>query len=332
MAQIRVGIIGAGGIAGGHAAAYLRRGDVRLVAVADVEQSRAQKAASDWGCEACSVEALLERRDVDAVSICTPPDSHAALTVQALQNGKHVLVEKPIAPTLAEADAMIAAAERSGRLLMVGHTHRYWPANRRAKQLLEEGAVGDLIAVSDEVLSRLRAEHGVVPWRLQRSSAGGGVVMDNGVHSIDRLAWWIGSPIKTVYAKVSTDLDPVDVENNAVGLFTCENGVYAQTRLSFTVPPAAGRCRTEFQGTRGVLTVETWGRIVLIREGQDPETIPYDASRSGLDLEIEDFIESIHRGREPLATARAGRAALEVVLAMYRSAATGGAVVLPLEQ
>lgn len=319
MQRVRVGIIGAGGIATGHASAYLKRSDVQLMAVADVDEDRAKQAAQTWGCEATSVDGLIERSDIDAVSVCTPPNSHAKLSMQALRAGKHVLVEKPIALDLDEADAMIDAAKQAGRLLMVGHTHRYWPANVRAKELLEEGAIGEIIMVSDDILSDNRVSNGIVPWRLRRHIAGGGVVMDNGVHSLDRLAWWVNSPVETVFGRVSTDLDPIDVENNALTTLTFANGAYAQARLSFTAPKAAGRCRAEFIGTKGMLSVETWGDLLLTRHGKGPESIAFDRSKTGLEMEIADFIESITQGTQPKTTGQVGRAALELVLAVYKS-------------
>lgn len=326
MQKVRVGVIGAGNIAGGHARAYRERDDVELVAIADVDLARAEEAGRRWSCQASTVEQLLERSDIDAVSLCTPPNSHAELTIEALKQGKHVLVEKPIALSLEETDAMIATANAANRTLMVAQTHRYWPANVRAKELIEEGAIGELISVVDEVLSDNRVNGDVVPWRLQRAIAGGGVVMDNGVHSLDRLAWWVSSPVRTVYGKVSTDIDPIDVENNALAVLTFANGVTAHSRLSFTTPRKASRCRAEFVGTEGIVQVETWGEIVRIGFDGKTEVLPHDRTRTGLQVEIADFIESIKEGRAPQVTAEVGRHALELVLAVYRSAESGEAV------
>lgn len=331
MATIGVGIIGAGGIAKGHASAYNALADVKLVAVADVDMERARAAAAAWGCEACTVDELMEQPHIQAVSICTPPNSHKELSLQAFANGKHVLVEKPIALDLAEADDMIAAANKAGRLLMVGHTHRYWPNNVRAKELLDAGEIGDLIMVSDDILADNRVKDGQIPWRLQKAISGGGVVMDNGVHSLDRLRWWVDSPVQAVYGRMSTDIDPIDVENNARAIVHFANKVDGQMRLSFTTPSGAGRCRTEFLGTKGFLTVDTWGAVTLLRHGQGAEQIDVTEKRPGLLLEIEDFIDSIRHGTEPRATAQDGRAALEMVLAVYRSSERNQAVELPLK-
>lgn len=330
MAAIGVGIIGAGGIARGHAAAYRALTGVTLVAVADVDLDKAKAAAENWGCEACTVDELMERRDIQAVSVCTPPNSHKDLSLMAFANDKHVLVEKPIALDLAEADVMIAAAKQAGKLLMVGHTHRYWPNNVRAKELLDAGEIGDIIMVSDDIMSDNRVTDGQVPWRLQKAIAGGGVVMDNGVHGVDRLRWWVGSPVQAIFGRVSTDLDPIDVENNAQAILNFASGAYGQLRLSFTTPRGAGRCRTEFLGTKGLLTVDTWGAVTLLRHGGSPEQVSVTETRAGLALEIEDFIESITHDRAPRSTAEDGRASLEMVLAIYRSSELNEVVKLPL--
>lgn len=330
MAKVGVGIIGAGGIAGGHVAGYRAHPDVQVVAVADVAAERAKEAAAKWGCQAVTVDELLERPDIHAISICTPPNSHKELAIKALERGKHVLVEKPIALDLAEADAMIAAATRAGRLLMVGHTHRYWPNNVRAKQLLDAGEIGEIIMVSDDILASNLVVDGQVPWRLQKAISGGGVVMDNGVHSVDRIKWWVGSAVDAVFGRVSTDIDAIDVENNALASFNFASGAYGQVRLSFTAPRGIGRCMTEFLGTKGALRVETWGAVTLIRHGADPVDMTVSGGRGGLELEIADFIASIQQEREPQVTAQDGRAALEMVLAIYRSSTLGQAVRLPL--
>lgn len=328
MSHIGVAILGAGGIANAHAAAYKAHPEARVVAVFDVDAQRAQAAAQKWEAEAMSYDAILGDARIQAISICTPPGVHAELAVAALEAGKHVLVEKPIAPTLAEADRMIAAAKRTGRTLMVGHTHRYWPVNVRAKELIENGEIGELIMATDDALSTTRVQDGVVPWRLQKAVAGGGVVMDNGIHIFDRLSWWFDRPVESVFARTSTVLDDIDVENNCEAMLTFAGGAYATTRLSFTAPKHAGRCVAEFLGTEGFMSVETWGALTVVRHGEEPKVYPVDEQKSGMLLEIEDFLHCVRTGDAPRASATAGRFALEMVLAVYESAHSGSVVAL----
>lgn len=325
-----IGIIGAGGIAQAHAEAYRAQGNAEIKALADTDAARAQASARSWGVDAYGrYEQLLERKDIHAVSICTPPASHAEIAIAAAAAGKHVLVEKPVSMSLGEADEMIAAAKRAEVILMVGHTHRFWPANVKAKELIEGGEIGEIIMASDDVLSEFRVSNGNVPWRLVKSISGGGVVMDNGVHAVDRLSWWLGKPLESVYARTSTNLDPIDVENNCEAILNYAGGAYAQLRLSFTTPPAAGRCRAEFLGTRGALFVETWGGLRIARHGEESKPVEY-GGQGGLVAEIADFLAAIEQGRPPKVTGEDGRAALETVLAIYRSSATGQVVKLPL--
>src|SRR5690606_34722557 len=125
---------GAGGIANNHARAYANCDKAHLVAIADVNPAAAQSAADRYNVKATDVEALLNDPQVQAISICTPPTSHADLAVAALQAGKHVLIEKPVCTTLDDAQRIIDAASASGGLkAMVAHSHRFWPTNRRAK-------------------------------------------------------------------------------------------------------------------------------------------------------------------------------------------------------
>lgn len=326
--QIGIGIVGAGGIAGAHINAYKQNPKTKLVAVTDTNLQAAEATGAKHGLEvAPTVEALLARSDIQAVSICTPPTSHAPLAEAALRAGKHVLCEKPVATTLAEADRMIELAEQTGMHLMVAHSHRFWACNRRVKELLEAGEIGDVIYVTDEIMSDLRVVDGRVPWRLQHAAAGGGVVMDNGVHAIDRLRWWLDQPVTSVYAQVATTQPEIDVEDNALAILSFANGVKAHLRLSFTTPRPAGRCRAEFLGTKGFLSAETWGALWISRHGGEREDISFDGL-GAFELEVEAFATSILEGKPVPVDAREGRAALEVVLAIYESARTGQVITL----
>ncbi|HEX6971918.1 MAG TPA: Gfo/Idh/MocA family oxidoreductase, partial [Limnochordia bacterium] len=199
MARFGIGIIGAGGIAQAHAAAYRRCAAAALVAFADVNAAAARSAAERHECTALSVDELLARQDIDVISICTPPDSHADLACRALEAGKHVLVEKPLTATLSEADRLCELSERPGApMVMVAHSHRFWPANQKAKALLDEGAIGTVLSVSDDILAESRYDPANPPWRMRRAVAGGGVVMDNGVHAFDRLRYWLDRPVTAV--------------------------------------------------------------------------------------------------------------------------------------
>jgi predicted dehydrogenase len=326
MNSIGVGIIGTGRIAGLHAKAYMNTPTpcARILMVADVDTERAQKAAEAWETTAASVEEMLMCDEIAAVSVCTPPSSHADIGIACLQANKHVLLEKPIAGTIEDADRLVSqAAESPATLLMVGHTHRYWPANVRAKEVIDSGDIGDIIMASDTIFSEFKYDSEKPPWRLVRDVSGGGIVMDNGIHAIDRLHWWLGTTTKSVFAKTTSDLYDIEVENNCVATLIMENGVYAQMRLSNLVPRAAGYCRAEFVGAKGHLSVDTSGGILLTRTGRPTESVTYDRRIDGLQAEVNEFIQAVAEGTTPRVSAADALAALKVVHAIYGSSANG---------
>ena len=183
--SIGIGIIGTGGIARAHAQAYLdMHPEVRLVAVADIDAAKARDAAAQWGVEHVFDDPrdLLALDAIDAVSVCTPTCAHSAPTIAALDAGKHVLVEKPMAATTAEARQMVAAAEQSGKLLMVEMKWRFMPELQAARQAIARGDLGRIYYAE-----AIGWQHRGIPGGsfIRRDLAGGGALMDNGVYTLD---------------------------------------------------------------------------------------------------------------------------------------------------
>jgi len=325
--SLGIGIIGVGTIARAHMKAYLEVPGVSVRAVYDVNAVRAEDFAKEFGIEAVpALEALLTRQDIDAVSICTPHAAHESAAVAAARAGKHILCEKPLSTTTESGRRIIEAAHQAGVKLMVAQTHRFWPANVRVKELLNEGVVGEIVQVTDTILSNFPVGP-TIPWRFIREISGGGVFIDNGVHAVDRLRWWLGSEVETVFAKVRTAKYHLEVENNGLALLVFRNGVPATLNLSMIAPDPAGLCRAEFLGTEGVLRVDTWGEIQLARSGGSQwERIDYPASPSGMTREVAEFVASIVENREPSVPGEEGLRSLAVVEAIYKSSAEGRAV------
>jgi len=189
-----IGIIGAGGIAQAHAAAYRQLGDeVRLVAVADIDRERARATAAEWGIEHAVGEyrGLLAIPEVEAVSVCTFNRAHCAPTVAALEAGRHVLVEKPMATTAEEARQMVAAARRSGKILMVEMKWRFMPQILAARQAIARGELGRIYYAE-----AIGWQHRSIPGGtfIQQETAGGGALMDNGVYTLDAILYLLGHP------------------------------------------------------------------------------------------------------------------------------------------
>jgi len=213
-----VAVVGCGGISNCHTYALTQIPEVRLVATVDVDESRARDFQQRFGSQLASsdVDAVLRRDDVDAVVITTANDMHAPLALQALRAGKHVLVQKPMALSLAEADQMIAAAERADKKLMVSFFEFFHPAFKRARELVDGGAIGDVF-----FYKAIMAWHvpSMLAWRFDPKVSGGGVIMDGHVHHVAYLLHLLGNPpVESVYAEYGTLNSNAQVEDTAVTL------------------------------------------------------------------------------------------------------------------
>jgi myo-inositol 2-dehydrogenase / D-chiro-inositol 1-dehydrogenase len=321
---LRAGIIGAGEIARLHARGYAAVPGVQLVAVADLRLEKAQALAELHGAEALATTAeLLER--VDAVSVCTPPAAHADVAIAALRAGKHVLCEKPIARTVAQAEAMLAVAAHADGLLMVGHVSRFQSDLRKGKELVERGRLGRLARAYDSITMPF-PDPAADSWYADFAQSGG-VVLDLGIHSFDYLAWLFESPVARVHA-IGVPRGRPDANYALVNLRFANGGI-GLVEVSFAHPPKAGYdCRTELIGTTASVSwsMADMSNIVLVTDagkrvfspGDDPSFI----------AEIAAFITAIRDGaRSPVPGADA-LAALRVALAAMQSLQTGETVVL----
>ena len=199
MAKVGIGIIGTGSIAGAHLRAYARYPELcRVVAVADIDRQRAQKFAAGAGDSVAAYgdyKELLRRDDIDAVSICTPPFAHAEIAVAALNAGKHVLVEKPMAASLAEADAMLAAAEQNVKKLAVVFQNRWRHDWMRAKALIDGEHLGRILFGKGDCLWWRGDEYYDMWWRGTWEQECGGATINHAIHHIDAFLWLMGEPV-----------------------------------------------------------------------------------------------------------------------------------------
>ncbi len=196
---MRVALVGAGFIAGSHAAAAAALPDVRLVAVTDRDASAAARFGAAWGARVVpDVADLLASDDVDALVVCTPNDTHAELARAAAAAGKHVLLEKPMALSAADARSVADAFAAAGRVLLVGHTHRHADYARTVHEVIASGRLGTVRAVRIAITGGW-IWGGWSAWVLDPARSGGHA-FHNGVHLYDLARWWLGSPIASVYA------------------------------------------------------------------------------------------------------------------------------------
>jgi predicted dehydrogenase len=343
--EIGFGIVGAGMVARFHARAIAETAGARLAAICRADASRSAEAAAELGvpCEA-SLEALLERPDVDAVCLCTPSGLHGEQALAAARAGKHVLVEKPMALRLADADAMIAACRDAGVRLGVAFQRRTDPASRALHDAIRAGELGDLVMGTATVpYFRPQSYYDSAAWRGTWSLDGGGALMNQGIHLVDLLLWLMGGDAEVVGASGGVAQHEIEVEDCVVAALRFSTG--ARGTIVATTAAAPGfPHRVEVYGSRGGAQIE--GDALVRWEGhpsgensprirpQVPAATAAMAAGSGASptgigtlghtLLVQDFVASIREGRDPLVDGAEGRRSLELVLAIYEAARLGG--------
>lgn len=320
--SLPIGIIGCGGIAGAHRAAYEAHPEARIVALADPVLERAQRLAEETGGRAyADYREMLAQEELRGVSLCTPPESHPEIAVACLRAGVPVLCEKPLAADVPGAEAIVAAVEETGVPLMVAYCHRFHPPIRGAKRLLEEGRIGRPLLFRCEFSGYLSVEGA---FRGNKRLGGGGCLMDNGSHAVDLFHFLIG-PTRSVAGRAATVAQRIETEDVGVLLLEAEGPVFGTVTCSFSTP--VGQAVVEIEGTEGSLRVSYWAGVpdlqVRTRHQEAWEAIPCDAEPDRFVAEAAHFLAAI-QGREPLAlTAADGLAVQRVIEAAYRSAASG---------
>lgn len=332
---MRWGIVGTGDIADRvMAPAMAVAATAELVAVAGRDRGRAESFAARHGGVHVHADAaeLLRDREIDAVYIATPVDSHAPLTIAALEAGKAVLVEKPMARSAAEAEAMVEAATRTGRALAVCFYQRINPRHVEARRLVAEGAIGRPTAARVAFSGRSRPRPGA--WRFAPEQGGGGVFADQGSHAVDLLRYVLGDEVTTVAAFADTLAEPTAVEDTASALLRFRRGLQAVVTAHWSIEdPALQRTSVlEVSGTEG--TIVTWplhdkfsrGSLVLATAEGEQEIATVERSTHATLLDA--FALAIATWPAEIATGADGLAAMRVQEAAYASARTGRVVAL----
>ncbi|HYF79050.1 MAG TPA: Gfo/Idh/MocA family oxidoreductase [Symbiobacteriaceae bacterium] len=334
-------VIGCGRIAPNHGQAIAALEDAVLVAAADVIKERAVVYTDRFGGEPyMSYKEMLERPDIDVVCICTPSGMHAEIGIAAAKSGKHVLVEKPMALSLRDADALIAACNEYGVKLGVVHQNRFNPVIVRLRQALEAGRFGQL-NMGTAVLrwNRDQNYYAQAPWR-GTWAQDGGCLMNQTIHCIDLLQWMMG-PAESVYANTATRMREIEAEDNAAAVLRFKNGALGMIESSVTIYPMNLEETLNIFGATGsvviggvaVNRIEAWRfadgtdseESILTEQQADPASV-YGHGHRPL---IADFIEAIRDGREPAVAGPEGRKALEIILGIYKSTRTGQPVRFP---
>lgn len=350
MEKLRVGIIGTGGIAvGAHLPGYQKLGDrVEVVALCDINEEKLARASERFGVEKTFTDYNdLLALDLDLVSVCTPNYLHNPVAIAALEAGKHVLCEKPLALNAQQAQEMVDAAEKAGKHLMIGVNNRYRQESQKLKKMIERGDLGEIYAARTGWVRR-RGVPFWGDWFMEKEKAGGGPLIDIGVHMLDLTRWLMGNPKPisvsgSTYHKIGNYLvtewdqtDPVlsgaiaqgagekiyDVEDSAFAFIRFEGGITLELNVSWALNVDKEHNYCELYGDKAGASLS-------------PLTIYTEQDNSLVDLkfktdeyvthhaEIKHFVDCLQKGTELISPASEAVEVMKILDALYESAATG---------
>ena len=327
MKPIKIGIIGCGGISRAHARGYQNLTDLfQVTATCDVVESNAIERGQQLGAKNIYTDykKMLKEADIDAVDICLPHDIHAEVAISALESGKHVIVEKPIATTLAEADDMVSTANKTGLTLMVALNERYDPVHQHIKKMIDNGTLGKLLCIRIDHNQNVIMPEG--HWIRSRQRLGGGVLIGSGIHRVDLLRWF-GGEVKKVANFWVKQPERMEGEIAVVMNALFESGCIGEVTALWAVRKAPWY--------EGVWVYGTSGSVYRINglfwdspDGYVKVDVP---EADSFTEELRHFGHCIINGQKPLTNGEEAKRSLEVVLAAYRSAETGQVVELPMQ-
>lgn len=354
MAQTKIGI-GILSFAHGHVMAYVQRiqtfDDARLVACWDDDLARGQRSAEAFDIPySPHLEDVLSRRDVDCVIVASETNKHPDLCVAALEAGKAVFLQKPMALTLAGCDRIIRSVERTGQWFSLAFQMRCDPQNIAMRELVRSGAVGRLGMIRRRhcigLLFNKSFVEGPTRWHIS-AEANRGMFFDDAIHALDWLVWMLGQPPVSVVAEIDNVLTNVAPDDTGVALFRYADGLFAEVFNSSVT--LAGENTTEIYGDRGVIIQNHGDAPSCAIKPPHPIGVKlYQVDKAELgwqDLGLptpeshgeriagvaRPFIDAFKAG-VPLCTAQEGRLSVEMCLAAYRSAETGQRVYFPFKE
>ena len=348
MEKVKIGVIGVKGIGKTHINAIVSSENAELFAVADINREAGKTAASNYGVEWYrNYEEMLEQKDLDAVTICTPHFLHSPMALKAFAYNKHVLVEKPMAISVSEADEMIRESRKKGLKLGVVFQERTKPLNQEVKKLIDSGEIGRIYrACMEACYFRTQAYYNRDSWRGKWATEGGGVLINQAIHDLDLFQWLLGKPVK-IQGRIGTMYHQIEVEDLASATVLFENGAQGVFQAS-VIDPIRTR-RLEVCGDKGKIELNGEPRRAVLKKNLREYIASgkiWDSSQefewfeikpkiemiSGHRAVIEDFAQAILFDREPLVNGEEGRRALEMVNAIILSSYEERTVSLPIDR
>ena len=360
MKKLRVGLIGCGKVAHLHAKSFQNIPNAELAAVCNHNLPRAEAFASEYGIEAFDdLEKMVKTTGIEAVCVCTPHPAHAKAAVAAAEAGLHIAVEKPLASSLADCDAIMDAVRRSGVTASMVCQRRFYSPVRRVKDAIEQGKIGKPILASVNVLGwRDMAYYHSDPWRGTWEGEGGGVLVNQAVHQLDLLLWYMGE-IDELYGMWDTLNHPeLEVDDTAIAVIRFKSGALGTIAVSNSQNPGLF-ANVRVHGSNGAsVGVQTDGGSMFIAgmtaiaepPVNDIWTIPGEAELlpqfqredaeffNSVDsttyfhtLQLQDFTNAVLEKRAPLVPLEDGRRAVELFTAIYRSDKEKERIVFPVK-
>ncbi len=341
----RLGIIGAGGIAHAHIASIKKVAGVEVVAVADISEKALASMKEKFGVRTYAdfKEMLAKEKDLDAVSVCTPNGLHAENTIAALQAGRHVIVEKPMAMSAKEGQAMVDAAKKAGKQLVVGFQYRFDGKTQVIKRQIDSGVFGKPLYVRCQALRR----RGIPNWGVfgRKDLQGGGPMIDIGVHVMEMAHFVLGSPrpiaasgnvwtylgdkpMEALTGWANWDYKSYTVEDLAVGLIRFDNGAMLSIEASFAAHIEKDVWNFTLMGEKGGAS---WDPCMIFKDEHGymfNETPAYVGSENIFDAKMRHFVEVCRDGATNISTGEQGLAVQKMLNGVYDSAAKGGEVAL----
>jgi predicted dehydrogenase len=346
LSMLKIGIIGTGGIAPAHLNAYRRfEQECQIVALCDAAPGKAATQRNEHHLDARAyedVQEMLAAEDLDLVSICTPPSSHAELTICCLRAGVDVLVEKPMAPSLEECDAMIAAAVENGRILSVVAQNRFRDDTATLKEVLDSGLIGPVSHAHVSSAWWRGTAYYDLWWRGRWESEGGGCTLNHAIHHLDLTLWLLGAPRAVTAVLTNAAHENAEVEDLSVAVLQFDRALAEVTasvvhhgeEQAIVVQGRQARVSQPWKVTANVAAPngfpepqEDQGLVAQIEEIAAAHRPLAHAGHAG---QIADMLESVRTRRRPAIDGGDGRRAVELVTAIYASGIERRTVDLPL--
>lgn len=313
-----------------HADAYVQAiraiPDVTLIGFADEDAERGREFARRFNARQFPSYQDLLAEQPDGVIICSENNAHRPLAELAARAGVHILSEKPLATTLADARAILAAAQAAGVMVMTAFPMRFSAPLCEVKAMLDNGSLGRVYALNTTNQGQMPAVH--KSWFVDPVLAGGGAVMDHTVHLADIMRWFLKQEVTTVYAQTNHIMHAhtVSVETGGLLLLTFADGTFASLDCSWSKPlnyPTWGGLKLELITERGLTVVDAFSQNLNIFNQKKPANTWSFWGSDPNQAMIEEFVDAIRQQRPPAVTGEDGLCALQIVLAAYRSAQTG---------